>query len=277
MLGKGLGYVVDEIDNRDLTASDLLSVLHKDALLLPTFVDPLKKYTRTIDQGGLGSCTANAVAQAIRADQLQQVPNPDDEVPFMSRLFGYYFARACDHNTGVDTGAQIRNVFRSINTFGFPPEWVWPYDDSSAPNALFAKMPSADAMRMAFDQRLTAEKFNRQTVIYRRIMTTGEQRKEEVKRAIAANKLVVFGTDVSEEFCNDATANHGNPIEPPIGKAIAGGHAMVWGGYDEDGPYTLNSWGTTFGDGGWFQMTWSYVTWSRTNDLWIVERAPLYT
>jgi hypothetical protein len=73
------------------------------------------------------------------------------------------------------------------------------------------------------------------------------------------------------------TANDGKLIDPPIGLQIAGGHAMAWGGYDANGVDTLNSWGEEYGDKGWLRMSWDYVTWQRTSDLWIVERAPIYS
>lgn len=276
----GLGYQPDTVDLRDV---DVRSVLR--ATPVPPLVPRMEAWTRTMNQGGLGSCVANAVLQAVRASELQQlvgmghaVEDAQAATPFGSRLFVYYLARAVMHTTQTDSGSRIRDAFRAINTHGFPPETVWPYSDSNNPlSGLFARMPSSDAFRAAFDQRLTAERAAANVISYSRVFSTGYDRVDDVKRANAAGHLVVFGTDVSQKFASDDSANGGRPIPPPVNEPIAGGHAMVWGGYDADSVWTLNSWGSLFGDNGWFRMSWDYVAWQRTGDIWIVERAPLYS
>lgn len=271
---KALGYRRDARDDRDYVATKTLA----QASPIQTSCPRLDMWTETIDQGQIGSCTANATAQAIRVAELQQIVSSGVTLdkakaatPFLSRLFAYFFARACDHDTQHDGGAQIRNVFRSINTLGFPPESEWSYTSD------FRAMPSAEAMRAAFDQRLTAEATKSDVVSYERIASTGASRINDVMRAISMGRLVVFGTDVSHAFCSDMTANGGKEMKPPADTDIAGGHAMCFGGYNASGVDVLNSWGHDFGQSGWLRMSWDYVTWARTSDLWIVERAPIYS
>ncbi len=195
---------------------------------------------------------------------------------FLSRLFAYYLARAVTKDTNHDTGTMIRYVFQILNTFGFPPESIWPYSDNAGTDGAFTRMPSSEAFRRAFDQRSYADKSGSPVVKYSRILATGHSRVLDVQRAISQGMLVVFGTDVTEAFCSDSGANDLKPIDPPgRSDTIAGGHAMVWGGYDDSGVDTLNSWSEEFGDKGWFRMSWDYVAWASTNDLWIVEKAPL--
>ncbi len=275
---RGLGYVVDSLDTRD---HDALKAIKTST---PPYSVTRSILTKTLDQGGLGSCTCNGTAQAIRAAEISalmaagmSLEDAQATVEFLARLFPYYFARAISHETQVDAGTMIRFVFQVLNTFGFCRESMWTYSDDSDPKTgKFAKMPSSAAIRAAYDQCLAAS--GDAVVHYARIASTGNTRVNDVKRAIADGHLVVFGTSVTEAFCSDMTANGGRPMLPPkVTDKIAGGHAMVWGGYTGDDFDFLNSWGLDYGDGGWGKMAAEYIAAPETSDLWIVQRAPLLT
>jgi C1A family cysteine protease len=212
-----------------------------------------------LNQGNLGSCTAQAVAQAIRMDLIRKgVANAE----LLSRLFAYYYARAASPgNTQVDSGTQIRCVFDAIRKLGYCPESAWPYDIDT-----FTFMPGAAAVRAAYDQRS----------IYYRITSTGAQRITDICTAVAGGHAVVFGTPVSNAIFD---ADPTKPLGPPIGETIIGGHAMTVVGY-KPGRITgivdfdiVNSWGEEYGDHGYFTMSDTYLAWSETTDLWIAEIA----
>lgn len=297
---RALGWRADPFDFRDKDAGQLLSIAPVKALPLVVGRSP---FTKVLQQGGLGACTCNAAAQIVRAAELAALVERDrlawlaggnmaqdfnlsaslahwqGLVEFFSRLMAYYLARAAMHQTGIDAGTYLRLVFKILNTFGFCPESVWQYSDNADPRTgAFAKMPSGEAFRQAYDQRLAADAAGVAIVEYARIPETGHARVDACKRAMADGFLIGFGTDVTEDFCEDMGANDGKPIDPPSTTAkIAGGHALTMGGYNQDGPDILNSWGKEFGDQGWFRMTWDYVAWSRTSDLWICKRVPLFS
>lgn len=212
-----------------------------------------------VNQLVLSSCTGNASAQAIRAAMVKAgVKDPE----LASRLFLYYLARAYDHNTYNDDGANIRNIFAGAVEFGVPRETLWPYSDNTdGDNAPFRTMPSSAAFRGAFDQHKGAS--------YHRIDSTGQERIDDVKRAIAAGYCVVFGTLVSTDFASDRLGT--GPIPPPTNKPIAGGHALCIAEYDETSFGVVNSWGPDWGDGGWCKFSPDYIAWTETDDLWIVE------
>lgn len=259
---------------------------------------------KVVNQGQLGSCTANSTGYAVRAaillemveaaraewqaagavgafDAAKVLADAQDSLEFWSRLFAYYLARAYTGDQKDDTGTQIRLIFQAINKFGYPTESTWSYDDASTPGSKFSKMPSAEAFREAFDQRASAANQQRNLIDYARISSTGTQRIADVKTAVSQRHLVVFGTPVTEKFCSDNAANNGLPIPRPLASDdIAGGHAMAIAGYDDDGAEIPNSWGTGYGGHGglppgWCKFGWDYITWSETTDLWIVRRAPL--
>lgn len=282
---RGLGSRPDPPDARD---HDALKVIRSAT---PPPRVGRSAFTKTLDQGALGSCTANAGAQIIRAEEVAQLVDRGMSLEeaqvaaeFLARLFAYFLQRAVTHETKIDAGSYMRLFFQVCNTFGFPPESVWTYSDVTDParDPKFAKMPSSEAYRRAFDQRLDAEKVGTTVVKYSRVPGTGNERVLNVKRALAdgataehgARRLIAFGTEVSNAFCSDMSANGGKPIDPPVGD-IAGGHAMVMGGYDENGVDILNSWSEEFGDAGWCMFSWDYIASDMTRDLWIAERAPL--
>lgn len=215
------------------------------------------------------------MAQALRASQISQLLSlsPGAPIPELaSRLFAYYLARAYDHETSQDSGTYLRNVFMALVKFGFPPESFWPYSDDSSPGAKFTIKPTESVFSQAFDQ-------NKQngTPAYYRIDTTGNERLLDIRRAIAAGHCVVFGTQVSEDFCS-GNVDASKPLPPPIGKAIAGGHALTIGEYANDDDYGIvNSWGDQVGKGGWFRFSGEYLAWDESNDFWIVSAAPQFS
>jgi C1A family cysteine protease len=114
----GLGWVPDLPDHRDLTYSAPLR-LAKAAL--PTSVDLTKKCPPVYDQLHLNSCSANAIAAALRYNELRE-GRPDVSSP--SRLFIYYNERVL---AGV------------IGTNGAVPGAAWgDHDNGGLPYDFFA-------------------------------------------------------------------------------------------------------------------------------------------
>lgn len=218
------------------------------------------------------SCVLNSATQALRASQVQQgAVDPE----LASRLFLYYLDRAVTHEIEIDNGTYLRTTFEMIGEHGFCPESIWSYDDAStgSPNDKFKQMPDSLAFERAIDQRKLAGP--NPPISYRRIYETGQARLDAVKRAITAGHLVCFGTDVSEDFCRGIGID--KPLSPPIGLPIAGGHAMLFAAYKGDIFKVANSWSDSFGDKGYVYFAAEYVMWDNTNDLWIVQTAPLFT
>ena len=67
------------------------------------------------DQGSIGSCVANSACAAYRYESAQKFDNFDFEP---SRLFVYYNARKLQGWGKEDSGAYIRDGFKSLNKFG---------------------------------------------------------------------------------------------------------------------------------------------------------------
>lgn len=226
-----------------------------------------------LNQGRFGSCTANAIMQAVRASHVEQWRHAGigGVPPLGSRLWTYYFARALSGDTDRDVGSYLRLAFQALNQHGFCPESAWPYVEAGD---VWRTMPSKSAIRAAFDQRSAGST----GFPYYRIFEEGDERIAMVKRALGARQLVVFGTDVSDEFVNGDFGTQ--PVDPSIGHR-AGGHAMVAVEH-EDGIVSANdvvlcasSWGEEWGERGYYKATPDSI--SKWRDIWIVRVAPRYS
>lgn len=246
-----LGYRPDPEDQRDFALSAL-------RMPEPPASHSLKQHVVDIpNQNPLGSCVANAVPQALRMVQ-HAAGNPDAEL--CSRLFAYWHARNQHGDTGSDSGTYIRTCIKVLNALGRPPERAWPYkvDDLDEEEPTFTKKPPSIALMHAFDRK-QAE--------YRRVWEDGSDRVLAVKRAIASGRPVVFGTDLGASFEDYSDGL----IQPPLDEPIIGGHAMCIVGYDGASVEVVNSWGEGWGNGGYCRLSWAYVMWQRTRDLWVIS------
>lgn len=242
------GWRPDLPDTRDQAYSAPLGVLKA----LPPKVDLRPQCPPVVNQGSLGSCTANAIASAHYFDQKKQgAPQPFQP----SRLFIYYNERSMEGTIPVDAGARIRDGFKSIGQEGVCPESLWKYVIPQ-----FATRPPAAAYQTALDH---------QAIQYMRIQQTLGQ----LKGCLADGFPFVYGFTVYESFESPKVANSG--IVPlPNGEAVLGGHAVMAVGYDDAKQFFIvqNSWGTGWGDKGYFYMPYSYLTdTDLAADFWTVR------
>ena len=112
------GWIPQKHDPRDF-----IFKASKPVSGLPTKVDLRDKMPPVYDQLQLGSCTANAIAAAYDYQHFVQ-GNPYISP---SRLFIYFNERAVEGTIKQDSGAQIRDGIKVINSQGVCPELNWPY------------------------------------------------------------------------------------------------------------------------------------------------------
>jgi C1A family cysteine protease len=210
------------------------------------------------DQGQLGSCTANAIAAAVDFENHQQSGG------FLtpSRLWIYYQERVIEGTVNQDSGAQIRDGMKAVSKLGVCPESDWPYVIST-----FAETPPAKDYTDALKDRVLA---------YRKVPQTVWS----LKTVLAGGLPVVFGFSVYESFESPQVAKTGIVPMPSPSEATIGGHAVALVGYDDsvDRFHVRNSWGTTWGLEGYFEMPYLYVTSpSLASDFWVVQSTSITT
>jgi hypothetical protein len=250
----GLGYIPDEPDVRDFSVSSLTL---PEA---PAAADLRHHVVEILNQGPLPSCVGQALPQAIR--MVQKREEPAVEPPLTSRFWTWYYARLQHGDHEHRTGTSIRAAVKALNRLGRPPESAWPQvlSDLQDERPKYTRRPPPNVSMEAYDHR---------AIKYNRVYETGEARCREVKGCIAIGKPVVFGTDVGESFIHREGPTRNVP--PPLSEPIAGGHAMVIAAYDAEGCWVVNSWGSGWRAGGLVHLSWDYILWGRTRDLWAMD------
>jgi C1A family cysteine protease len=244
------GWIPDVPDQRDFLYSAV-----RPPLTLPAHIDLRPTCSTIEDQGNLGSCTGNALAGAVEFLERK------NRVPFVdaSRLFIYYNERAMEGTVKSDAGAMIRDGIKTLKKNGVCSEKRWPYVISK-----FAVKPNAACYKEALDRQITS---------YRRILTL-----EEMRMCLADGFPFVFGFSVYESFESPEVARTGVVPMPQPGERSLGGHAVLAVGYDDGQKRFIvrNSWGSGWGQKGYFTMPYDYLAdRNLSDDLWTIRSGEL--
>lgn len=246
-----LGWHPDLPDHRDL-----LYVAPKAILkALPPSVDLTPQCPPIFDQETIGSCTANAISSAHLFAQMAQ-KKTTQIVP--SRLFIYWNERALmgKRYILVDSGAYLRDGFKTIAKDGVCSEQLWPYRIKQ-----FRIKPSRKCYKAALDN---------QAIEYRRVGQT----LDEIKACLAEGFPVVFGFSVYDSMMTEEVMKTGIIPMPGVNDSQSGGHAVYAAGYDDATKefIIVNSWGTEVGIKGVFRMPYDYLTNADlAADLWTLR------
>ncbi|HZY70545.1 MAG TPA: C1 family peptidase [Thermoplasmata archaeon] len=248
----GKGWVPDLPDKRDRVFAQLQPAVPAAVPKIPPSVDLTSRCPPIEDQGQLSSCTANALAGDLEFLEMK------DKVSFTpaSRLFIYYNERSIEHTVPIDKGASIRDGIKTLAKQGVCPETEWPYDISK-----FAVAPGAACYSDAMKRKITS---------YYRLQTT-----DEMRVCLSQGYPFVFGFTVYQSFESAAVAKSGVVPLPGPGEAVVGGHAVVAVGYDDPSQRfrVRNSWGTSWGQKGYFTMPYQYLAdRNLSDDFWVVLR-----
>ena len=223
---------------------------------LPTFVDLRSSDADIYDQGNLNSCTANAIA-----GMFQFVNKKNGGTDFLpSRLFIYYNERDYEYSVTRDSGAFLRDGMKSINKEGVCKEPTWPYDTTK-----YAVKPSTEAYTEALDH---------QAISYQRL----DVDLTLMKQCLAEGYPFVFGFSVYESFESEEVQKTGIVPMPIETESLVGGHAVMAIGYDDAKKIVIvrNSFGTDWGDKGYFYMPYDYIQNSDLcDDFWTLRQVEI--
>ena len=248
------GWIPDLPDARDYLYAAPPVVL----TALPRKVDLRSGCPAVYNQGSLGSCTGNAIAGAVQFDRMKQkIPSAKSAIP--SRLFIYYNERVIEGTVQQDSGAMLRDGMKTVATQGVCFESgadSWPYRAAG-----FADRPSADCYSFAEHNKI---------VQYSRLVPTSQQ----LRGCLADGYPFVYGFTVYESFETAAVAKTGTVPMPASGERVLGGHAVVAIGYDDSKQRFLarNSWGSSWGQKGYFTIPYAYLTdRNLADDFWTIR------
>lgn len=249
------GWRPDKPDPRDM------HLMVSEAVQLPGAVDLRSQCPPVVDQGSIGSCTANSSCSAMAF-----LEHKGQQATLYSRLFLYAMTRKIEGTPlSEDSGAEIRDVMKALSTFGVPVETDWPYDTSK-----FTKEPPDPAKTAALQHK--ALMYYRCPSLY------------TLRASLAQGFPVVIGFSVPDNMMSDQCAKTGIVLPPAPGEAFDGGHAVLAVGYDlnqmcghEQGAVLCqNSWGTSWGLKGFFWVPmsfWAGGLSALASDCWTIRRA----
>lgn len=234
-------------------------------MIVPNSIDMKKLMPPICDQLQLGSCSANS---STSYDVFLHSNKTD-----LSRLFEYYMVREIEGTVAEDNGATNRDNVKSIKKSGICEESLMPYDISK-----FTIPPTQEAI-------INAKGYTISSYVALNNLSN-------IKQALAMLKPVIIGMDVFESFEGNEIAQTGKMSMPSITEQNLGGHSVLVVGYVDAAKVSLitlicnfifhkftskgylivrNSWGTGWGDQGYFYMPYEYLT-KYTFDYWIMNK-----
>lgn len=242
---KRYGWIRSLPDKRDIYFS-------AKKMALPASMDMRTSCPPVYNQGNLGSCTANAIGGLFEFVQMKLKLAAFTP----SRLFIYFNERAMEGTINSDSGAEIRDGMKSVATQGVCPETLWPYLVSQ-----FKVKPTIACYKNALQNR---------AIKYMRVL----QDINQLKGCLAEGYPVVFGFTVYQSFESPSVAKTGIVPMPGANEKVLGGHAVVIVGYDDATSMFIvrNSWGTAWGQKGYFMMPYKYVLDNQMcDDFWTIR------
>lgn len=218
---------------------------------LPSAVDLRPLNPPIVNQDQENSCSGNASTYCYDFNQMREirlkVPGSEDYTNTFqpsSRNFAYYNGRRIEMpNKLRDQGVtSLRDLCVGFQKYGNCPETLWPYDESQVNT-----MPSQASFDFAANHKIKN--------FYELDGTAGE-----LTTCLAAGFPVMCGIPIFESFMS--TGPDGLVPNPTYNDEPEGGHAVAICGYDLNQKLWLmrNSWGTSWGQQGYFQITFDYLT-----------------
>lgn len=273
------GYKPDPEDKRDFVFQAIQKVEQ-----LPPSVDMRQYCSPVREQGKLGACSGFAIGTGLREFIiLKNLPPPPPlpvkkrsclltllpesllmklgmvEFVTLSPMFLYYMERVLENTVNEDRGATMRSGMKVLCDTGICSETHYPYDIEH-----FNAKPGLAARTEAINYKVSA---------YSRVMGL-----TNMKSCLALGGGLVLGMYVYESFETPEVARTGIMPVPRQTEQLLGGHAVFCCGYVDDttwpgGGYLIikNSWGTSWGQGGYFLMPYEYAgNYSNVPDVWTV-------
>jgi Papain family cysteine protease len=202
--------------------------------------------------------TGAAEAAALASAQAQHVA--------LSRLALYYLCREemDPPETDKDEGTIVSIAAELLRTFGLSREErdpsnpsdtsFWPFDLTR----LYVP-PSWKAMRDAAVHKISS---------WARISSSGSQRVDDVIAALSAGNVVVYGTQVGDNW----QQYDGSSVIMPVVGTPEGGHATMLCGWDPSGFFwDENSWDNDWGDDGFCKVSSDVVASDQSSDFVVIQ------
>ena len=217
-------------------------------------------------QGRLGSCTANAMAMALK---IAYKKTGSHEVLNVSRLWLYYIGRlkCLTYTTEKCRGAFPAAMYKNLKNIGFLKENQWPYRGDLNELDPYVNVPPTQGWESLVLAKQNLDKyFGKNGIVLFKLSQIGQ-----IQKMVDDGIPVIFAYNVWRRIHRysgniDFSTVSGKPI---------GGHAALIVGYSNPTCQSqkvpvfhfLSSWGTDFGDNGVGTIPQSYFSNSTLNNI----------
>ena len=229
-------------ENEDLKYS--APIINSSKLLPVSYELPIIR--AIYDQQTLNSCASHVVSQQILALQGYE------KTIYPSRLFLYYNARSISGDENEDEGTTYRDMYKGLSSFGFCDENMWGYNTE---NVLIK--PPVECYNSS----------NKTLVKKYKSLINSEY---SIKYALCEDLPVAIGLVLYENF----TPDQNGVIPLPSGQMV-GSHALTIVAFSDHTRLfkILNSWGASWGLGGFAYIPYEYVLNNKfCHDIWIITK-----
>lgn len=234
------GWIKDAVDERD----HKMKLAAPDDLVLPDAHDLTAAFPPPMDQGQYGTCTAHGVTAALRYNLI----NRDLADLPLSRAQVYWDSGVIEGNT-ADVGRQIRDVIKAVASRGAAMEKLWGYEK----------------IGVQPDESIYVDALRHEALEYASV----DADRASINAAIFVGHPIIIGIPVFKQFESDEAAATGVIVMPGALDTEIGAHCMLLGGYDPQHDTVLNSWGPSWGFGGYCRLPRGYVE-KYGSDLWTI-------
>ena len=219
------------VDNHNQAIGGQLKLLKAvKAPVFPASFSLSSKYTLDVlDQGNLGSCTANAFCAIMSSLRKGKY----------SRLYTYFNTRVATGNSPTDdSGVDLLQALPYFASYGLVPETNWPYDINK-----FSTMPPMATTYKVADTTTPIT------------LTAIPQTVSDIQNALYSGKFVMLGISVYSSCMTSQVASSGLiPLPNLKTDRLLGGHCVhLVGWMTVNGTLYFiarNSWGKNWGNDG---------------------------
>lgn len=211
----------------------------------------LRKYTSPRhNQRKTGTCVAQSVIKALEIKRrMAGKPHVD-----LSVLHLYFLCRQLmkPPQTNMDKGTHIYLAAHCLRKFGVCQDSLWPFDESKIYlNPGWKPLSSGAAHKI--------------DACYR-IKSRGTDRVDSVIAALLDGNPIVYATAVGSNW---TSYRKGQVLQLP--DKISGWHATVIIGWTGTHFICENSWGTSWGDNGFYLIDPDVIASTSANDFWVIR------
>lgn len=254
------GYVPSNGDYRNI---NIVNFIQTPKLQLAASINSGDQYiidtseVPVFSQQQLSCCAAISTTTACQIAHCVQKPGINFQP--LSYLFTYYCARVPEKSIGKDTGSYIADNLESLRTIGACPQSLW------ADHSKVFDTPNVMCFKAASDNKIST---------FHNISSSGQDLLNDINITLRANRPIVFGTAVSQDFCDYSGGD--KVFNYPEQKDIVGYHAMIIIGVrninNRINFMLRNSWGKEWGLDGCVWVDQDLIL--KSSDFFVLEAFP---